>query len=152
MKDEMNTRFRPVGVTLIALFFIFGAAMSGLTAVMLESFGIDFHVVWRLNPRAHQGFVAMGGWAIVLMCVVCAACCVAAIGLWRCARWGYWTALVILGVNLVGDTTNAFVLRDWRTLIGLPVGGLMIAYLIVRRSVFTSGAKAPFFSRHFRHG
>jgi hypothetical protein len=39
-------------------------------------------------------------------------------------------------VNLVGDAINAFLLRDWRTLIGLPIAGLMIAYLMRKRSIF----------------
>jgi hypothetical protein len=32
-------------------------------------------------------------------------------------------------VNLTGDTINAFVRRDPRTLIGWPIAGLMIWYL-----------------------
>jgi hypothetical protein len=50
-------------------------------------------------------------------------------------------ALLVLVTNLVGDTINAFVRGDWRTLIGLPVAGLMIAYLLRPdiRSKFRSG-------------
>jgi hypothetical protein len=36
-------------------------------------------------------------------------------------------------VNLVGDTFNAVFRGDLRTLIGLPIGGLMIWYLISER-------------------
>ena len=60
----------------------------------------------------------MGVWAVLLMGVVCVACGSAALGLLRCKRWGYRTALVILTINLAGDTTNAVVAHDWRTLIG----------------------------------
>jgi uncharacterized membrane protein (DUF2068 family) len=70
------------------------------------------------------------------MALVCIACTTAALGLWRGTRWGYWTALAILSINLVGDTTNAFVARDWRTLIGLPIAGLMMAYLVSQRRGF----------------
>ena len=42
-------------------------------------------------------------------------------------------ALGILSVNLVGDLLNAFVRHDLRTLIGLPIGGAMIAYLLIAR-------------------
>jgi len=58
------------------------------------------------------------------------------LGLWRCRLWGYWTAIIILTVNLLGDAMNTFLLRDWRTLIGLPITGLMIAYLMRKRSMF----------------
>jgi len=41
----------------------------------------------------------MGNSAVLLMGLVCAACVTVAIGLWRGARWGYWTALAILSIN-----------------------------------------------------
>ena len=40
------------------------------------------------------------------------------------------TAIAILGINILGDTVNAVVAHDWRTLIGLPIGGAMIIYLL----------------------
>jgi hypothetical protein len=129
---------RPIGVTALSLFFIFGTIMSGLAAVMLLFPGSALETLWRLNPQPRDGFVAMGNWAVLLMTMVCAACATAAIGLWRCARWGYWTALVILCVNLSGDTLNMLIAHDWRTLIGLPVGGMMIAYLWSQRRIFAS--------------
>jgi hypothetical protein len=127
---------RPGGVTALSLFFVFGATMSGLTAFLLSFPGTFLDAAWQLNPRAHEGFASMGGWAVVLMIAVCAACTTAAIGLWRCERWGYLTAVTVLAINLAGDTLNAFVAHDWRTLIGLPVGGVMIAYLVTRRRRF----------------
>jgi len=51
------------------------------------------------------------------------------------ARWGVSLALGILAVNLVGDLLNAFLRHDLRTLIGLPIGGAMIAYLLMRGRV-----------------
>ena len=129
---------RPAGVTALGFFFVFGAVMSGLAAVMLLFPGSMLEPLWRLNPRAREGFTAMGWWAVLLMGVVCGACCTTAVGLWRCKRWGYWTALAILTINLAGDAANAVVGHDWRTLIGLPVGGAMIVYLVVKRRVFAA--------------
>ena len=79
----------------------------------------------------------MGLWAVLLMAVVCVACATAALGLQRCKRWGYWTALAILTINLAGDTTSAVLAHDWRILIGLPIGGAMVVYLLMKRSAFT---------------
>lgn len=42
-------------------------------------------------------------------------------------------ALAILSVNILGDLFNALMRHDLRTLIGLPIGGAMIAYLICSR-------------------
>jgi hypothetical protein len=132
----MTDKPRPVGITLISLFFGFGTLASGLAAVMLIMPGTPIDVLWRLNPHAHEGFVAMGRWSAVLMLTVCLACGFAARGLWRCRRWGYWMATGILTINLIGDTTNAFLLGDWRMLVGLPVAVLMIFYLMKNRAVF----------------
>jgi hypothetical protein len=41
--------------------------------------------------------------------------------------------LALLAVNLLGDATNAFVRGDLRTLIGLPIGGALIVYLLSSR-------------------
>jgi hypothetical protein len=39
----------------------------------------------------------------------------------------------VLAVNLLGDTLNAIVRHDLRTLIGLPIGGALILYLTSKR-------------------
>ena len=67
--------------------------------------------------------------SILLMAVVGVACASAAIGLARNARWGRWLGILILVVNLIGDLTNAFVRNDFRTLIGVPIAGVIIFYL-----------------------
>jgi uncharacterized membrane protein (DUF2068 family) len=59
----------------------------------------------------------------------------AAVGLWRNRRWGIWLALLILSLNILGDVLNAAVRRDYRALIGLPIGGAMIFYLAAHRNV-----------------
>jgi len=127
---------RPPGITALSFFFLFGTVMSGLATVMLLMPGSVLEPLWRLNPHARDGLAAMGLWSVLLMAVVCVACGIAILGLRRCKRWGYWVALSILTINLAGDTANAVIAHDWRTLIGLPIGGAMIAYLLTNRSVF----------------
>jgi len=92
--------------------------------------------LWQLKPRAHQTFTGMRPLAILLMLAVSSACGAAALGLWRLTRWGYHTGLMVLAINLLGDTINALANHDWQTLIGLPVGGAMMAYLFVCRLLF----------------
>jgi uncharacterized membrane protein (UPF0136 family) len=67
------------------------------------------------------------------MAVVGAACGFAAAGLARNAEWGRRLAIGVLTVNLVGDLLNALFRHDPRTLIGLPIGGLMIFYLVKKQ-------------------
>ena len=70
------------------------------------------------------------------MAMVGAACGLAAVGLAKNAEWGRRLAIGVLTVNLIGDSLNAVLRHDPRTLIGLPIGGLMIWYLISRRGDF----------------
>ena len=64
------------------------------------------------------------------MVTIGTACAVAAIGLWQGTLWSVRTALVILSLNILGDMTGALVRHDYRALIGLPIGGAMIFYLV----------------------
>jgi hypothetical protein len=64
------------------------------------------------------------------MGLVCIACGLSAFGLMKRLLWGLYLALGVLAVNLVGDAANAILRDDPRTLVGLPVGALLIAYLL----------------------
>jgi uncharacterized membrane protein len=119
-----------------AAFFAFGAIMCALTLALLIFPGSAFDWLWRLNPDARLAFQSLGNWSFVLMLTVGTACLLAAIGLWQGAFWGVPLALTILSVNIVGDLLNELFRHDYRTLIGLPVGGAMIFFLIrSKRSV-----------------
>ena len=111
--------------------------MASLAAIMLLFPGSVLEPMWRFNPHAREGFAAMGLWAVPLMVLVSSACAIAALGLWKCRRWGYLMALTILSLNVVGDITNTFMRHDWRTLIGIPIGGAMILYLFRNKSVLS---------------
>ena len=123
----------PLGIKLLSAFFAFGAAMCVLTIVMLLFPGGALEPIWRLNPEAHATFQSIGKLSILLMLIVGVGCGAAAFGLAKRTRWGTPLALSILSINLVGDLLNAFVRHDPRTLIGLPIGGAMIAYLVIAR-------------------
>ena len=129
----MSQSHVPVGIKLLSAFFAFGAGVCVLTIIALSFPGGALDAIWRLNPNAHAAFQKIGGLSILLMFVVGSACASAAIGLATRARWGRPLALGILIVNLIGDLLNAFVRHDLRTLIGLPIGGVMIAYLLIAR-------------------
>jgi len=129
---------KPLGVTALAVFFIFGCMMSGLAAVMLIYPGSVLEPLWRLNPLAREGLHAMGVWAVALMLLVCFACAAAALGLNRQRLWGFWIAVVILSINLIGDFVNSVFAHNWRTLIGLPIGVIILAYLFANQRIFHS--------------
>ena len=120
----------PVGMKLVALFFAFGTCMCALTIVLLIFPGTMLDSLWRLNPEAHAAFQSLGWLSILLMATVGTACGLAAIGLARNTTWGRWLGILVLAVNLVGDLTNALLRYDVRTLIGAPIAGAMMVYLV----------------------
>jgi hypothetical protein len=124
---------RPLGVTLLVAFFVFGTSMALFTLFMLLFPGSVLDTLWRLNPEARLGFQSIGRWAIALMAIVATACGLSAVGLAKLTQWGRMLALAVLAVNLLGDIGEALIRGDPRTLIGVPIGGAIILYLLSSR-------------------
>jgi hypothetical protein len=140
----MEQKRLPLGIKLLVIFFAAGALICSLVMLALAFPGGILEPIWRLRPDAQTEFQEIGTWAVALMAAVGAACGLSAFGLARGAEWGRRLAMGVLTVNLVGDAFNAVFRGDLRTLIGMPIGGLMIWYLVNRRSLLTP---APFSSR-----
>jgi uncharacterized membrane protein (UPF0136 family) len=115
---------------LLVIFFAAGALICLVTMLALAFPGGFLEPIWQLKPDARAEFQKIGSASVVLMAVVGAACGLAAVGLARNAEWGRRLAIGVLAVNLAGDSLNALLRHDPRTLIGLPIGGLMILYLL----------------------
>ncbi len=131
----MNQNRRPVGIILLVIFFAAGALICSIIILALAFPGSFLESIWQLKPEARIKFLEIGrGASIALMALVGVACSSAAIGLARNADWGRRLAIAVLVANLIGDSLNALLRHDPMTLIGLPIGGLMIWYLCkVRR-------------------
>src|SRR5437763_1035502 len=124
---------RPFGITVLSIFFLFGAAISFTVFVSLLFPASFLEPLWRLNPRAREAFTSIGVWAIILMCAVCVSCALAALGLWRGARWGYWMALMLLVVNMSGDIANVVLGTEPGAIVGVPIVVAILTYLMSRR-------------------
>jgi hypothetical protein len=118
---------------LLVIFFAAGALICLVTMLALAFPGGVLEPIWRLRPDARVEFQKIGSWSVGLMAVVGVACSLSAAGLAKNAEWGRRLALGVLTVNLAGDSLNALIRHDPRTLIGLPVGGIMIWYLVKKR-------------------
>src|SRR5690349_2996856 len=123
---EVATRSRPWTVTALSAFFALGATISGVSLVALAFPGGFLEPMWRLNPRAREQFAAMGGWALVLMGVVCVLCALTAHGLWRGSRLGFVLGVTMLLVSLLGDLANAVLGVEPRAWIGVPIAALLL--------------------------
>ncbi len=118
---------------MLVIFFGAGALICLVTMLALAFPGGFLEPIWRLRPDARLEFQKLGGASVLVMAVVGTACGLAAVGLARNAEWGRRLAIGVLTLNLVGDSLNALFRHDLRTLIGVPIGGLMIWYLVRRR-------------------
>src|SRR5256885_4633829 len=123
---------RPIGITDLSLFFLFGAGASFVSFISLLFPGSFLDPVWRLNPRARAGLGGMGVWAVILMGAVCVACALAAVGLRRGARWGYWLAVSLVAGNLLGGILYGFFGTGTRARVGLPIALALLALLMSR--------------------
>lgn len=121
------------GIVALAVFFFAGSFISFTAGLSLLMPGDFLEPLWRLNPRGHDGLVRIGLWAVLLLFTASASCLVAAIGLWRGARWGHKIALVLIAVNLLSDILNAVSGNEPRTIIGVPVALAIMIYLMSGR-------------------
>jgi hypothetical protein len=124
---------RPAGVTALACVFLVGVLASGSSAISLLNPGGALEPMWRLNPRARESFSRMGGWAPLLLAVVCAMCAACAYGFFTGSRWAYPLGVGGLLVNLAGDITNAALGIEPRAIVGVPIVALILWYLFSRR-------------------
>ena len=99
---------------------------------MLATPGGPLDPVWRIRPSAREELVPLGAWGVVLMATVSLACIGAAVVLWPGRRAGHRLAAVLLVTNLLGDLANSVICRDPRTLLGIPIAGVLLWYLLRR--------------------
>ena len=127
----MKQNFRSVGRMLLVIFFAAGALISFVVMLALAFPSSYLESIWWLKPEAQSQFQTIGrAVSVGLMAVVAVACGLAAVGLANSAEWGRRLAIGILTINLIGDSLHALFTRDPTTLIGLPIGGLMIFFLV----------------------
>ena len=130
----MNPKRRSLGTILLIIFFAAGALICLIILLALAFPGSFLEIIWQLKPNARVQFLEIGrGASIALMATVGAACGLSAIGLARDAEWGRQLAIVVLSVNIIGDLLNALLRQDPKTLIGLPIGGLLLWFLLRAR-------------------
>ncbi len=128
-----ETNRRTWGITALSAFFLLGAVISLGAGVSLAFPKGLLESMWRLNPRAHVSLSSLGVWAILLLLTVSILCAVASVGLWRGSRLGYWTAVSLIAINLIGDVTNVMLGTEPKAIIGIPIAASLLVYLLRKR-------------------
>ncbi|HUS12329.1 MAG TPA: DUF2127 domain-containing protein [Pyrinomonadaceae bacterium] len=131
MNRALHTR--PLGITALIIFFLVGGLISFLAVLSLLFPSTFFELVWRVNPRGHEGLLRIGFWGVVLLFAASASCAVATIGLWRRTRWGHILAITLIGVHLFSDLISTVLRIEPRAIVGVPIALAILLYLRSRR-------------------
>jgi hypothetical protein len=117
--------FLPVGV-----FLFFGAVMASYAAITLFWPGTVLDRLWKLNPAAHEQLSPFGARAAILFLMLAVALIVAGIGWLRRRRWGWTLAVVIVGIQVVGDLVNCFRGDLLQGGVGIVIAGALLLFLL----------------------
>ena len=119
----------PRGLTAVAVFLLFGAAMAALAGTTLVFPGTILDRAWRLNPVAYAQLAPLGvsvGTVFWLLAIILA---VAAAGWWRRRRWGWILAVVIIAIQVMGDFANLLRGDVLRGAAGVLIASALLFYL-----------------------
>lgn len=133
LRRRSSRRRRETTLILLTAFFTFGAVVAAIAAVSLAFPYGPFELLWDLDHGKHRVLIEGGAWTIALLAMMCAACSLAAIGVWKRASWAYGLAFGIVIADLAVSAVNGLVRHDPRALIGVPIGVLLVLWLRSRR-------------------
>ena len=122
-----------IGIKAIGVFFLLASGIALTSGLSLCFPGGVLEWIWQINPRAHLSFAHLGTWSIALLAILSFVCLGTGIGLWRDRRWGYWSAVIIFGINLLGDLLNFLLGSEPRAIYGIPIVATLLAYLFSRK-------------------
>jgi hypothetical protein len=124
-----RTSSRPGGFLAIGLFLLFGAVTATVAGVSLLVPGTWLDPMWQLNPTAHAQLAPMGRTIGILFPLLGVALACAGIGWLKGRFWGWLLAVLLIGMNLLGDLIN-FALGDWlKGSVGVAIAGALLFYM-----------------------
>ena len=131
--NDSPARSVSVGFYFIGIFLFCIAFIAGVAATTLLCPGTFLDRLWALNPRAHQQIGPWRGAFGILVLLIGVSLVIAGIGWFRHRRWGWTLAVVIIGMQAVGDMVNC--LRgDWlRGGTGAVIAGALLLVLFRKR-------------------
>ncbi|MGC2184456.1 MAG: hypothetical protein WA637_14345 [Terriglobales bacterium] len=131
----------PRGLTAVAGFLFFGAAMALLAGTTLVFPGTILDRAWRLNPVAYAQLAPLGGPVGIVFLLLAVVLSVAATGWWCRRRWGWVLAVVIISIQVLGDFMNLLRGDVLRGAVGVVIAGALLFYMTRPRvrAVFATG-------------
>jgi hypothetical protein len=108
IRSSASERVARVVLLVVAVFFAIAAAFALLIATILLFPGSALDGVWAMKAGSRAGFVALGGWGIVLMIVLAIVLIVTVVGIVQRRPWSRWVAFALLVINVVPDAVQGF--------------------------------------------
>ncbi len=131
--DGIEGNGKPPGFAAIGVFLFFGATMASLAATTLLLPGTFLDRTWTLNPTAYKRLSPLGSKGGVLFLLLAVILVASGIGWFRRRHWGWTLAVVIIGIQVVGDIIN-LIRGDWlRGGTGVIIAGALLLYLLTPR-------------------
>jgi len=128
MRDVVRSKVQ--GFTAIGIFLFLGAMMASLAATTLLWRGTPLDRTWALNSMAYKQLAQMGGSVGILFVLLSSALTAAGIGWFRRRLWGWKLAVLIIGIQVLGDVVNC-VRGDWlRGGTGVVIAGALLLFLL----------------------
>ena len=114
----------------IGVFFYFAMTMALYAAITLLHPGTVLDRLWSLNPDAHRELLPLRKPAGALFLLIAATAATGGLGWFRRRLWGWRSAVLGIGTQVLGDCVN-LVRGDWlRGGAGLLIGGGLLIYLL----------------------
>ncbi len=133
----------PRGMTAVGIFLLFGALMAFLAGTTLIWRGTPLDRLWALNAPAYKRLAPLGTAVGALFLLLGAILTAAGVGWFRRRIWGFRLAVVIIGVQVLGNLVNAFRGDIVRGGVGSAIAVALLIYLLrpkVRAAFVDTGA------------
>jgi hypothetical protein len=104
---------RPGAITVVSVFLFIATGIAFVVGVSLLFPNPIMNWLWKLNRPAEGAFRAMGRDSGVPLLLLGVGTFAAAKGLLQRKRWAWWFAVVLFGVNGIGDVVSFIVTGDW---------------------------------------
>ena len=142
---------RPRAVTVVSVFLFIATGIAFVVGVssLFPTPVMDW--LWKVNRPAEGAFRAMGRGSGVLLLLLGFGTFAAAKGLLQRKRWAWWFAVVLFGVNGIGDVVSFIVTGNWlRSASGVLIALAFLWALVGQMFGATSDCRQYFLHALFR--